>query len=138
MADQKTIPNDLSVNDFVNSIAEQTKQDDCKLLLRMLGEISGEPAVMWGDSIVGFGKYHYVYASGREGDMFLTGFSPRKRQLTVYVMNGFSGYGEQLAKLGKHKHSVSCLYINRLDDIDLDVLRKMLEDSVRQMRTKYT
>ena len=92
---------------------------------------------MWGSAIVGFGSYHYTYASGREGDWFLTGFSPRKQNLTVYIMPGFKQYTKQLEKLGKHKHSVSCLYLKNLDYVDMEALAFMIGDSVRRMREMY-
>ncbi len=92
---------------------------------------------MWGDSIVGFGSYHYRYASGREGDWFLTGFAPRKRELTVYIMPGFSQYGELMAVLGRHRTGKSCLYLRRLDDIEMAVLRDLIERSVDFMRKTY-
>lgn len=92
---------------------------------------------MWGDSIVGFGEYHYKYKSGREGDWFITGFSPRKQNLTIYIMPGFSEYADLLKKLGKHKHSVSCLYLNKLADIDFQVLEKLIAKSVVDMASLY-
>lgn len=93
---------------------------------------------MWGTSIVGYGQYHYRYASGREGDWALTAFSPRKQNLVVYIMPGFSSFGALMKKLGKHKTGKSCLYINRLDDIDVDVLEKLIADSVKLMRKRHT
>ena len=100
-------------------------------------DITGEQAVMWGPSIVGFGLYHYKYASGREGDFMRCGFSPRKQDLTVYIMSGFKEYGDLLSKLGKHKTSVSCLYLKKLADVDLAVLREMIERSVAYMDKTY-
>ncbi|MCV6604580.1 MAG: DUF1801 domain-containing protein, partial [Porticoccaceae bacterium] len=99
-------------------------------------EISGEPAVMWGTSIVGFGRYRYTNTQGG-GEWMLTGFSPRKQNLTIYIMNGFSRYGGLLAKLGKHKTGKSCLYIKSLDDIDVEVLRELVFCSVRDMKKAY-
>ena len=96
-------------------------------------EVTGEKAVMWGDSIVGFGTYHYVYASGREGDWPVTGFAPRKQALTLYIMSGFDQYDELLARLGKHSTGKSCLYIKRLSDVDVDVLRELVAESVAHM-----
>lgn len=92
---------------------------------------------MWGDSIIGFGRYHYVYDSGREGDWFLAGVSPRKRSLTVYIMAGFDRYDELMAKLGKHRTGKSCLYINKLEDVDTEVLRELVAASVGHMRERY-
>lgn len=133
----KTTANDQSVEEFINSITDQTKKDDALLLIEMCNEITGEEPVMWGDSIVGFGSYHYKYESGREGDMFLTGFSPRKQNIVVYVMNGFSQYKVHLNELGSHKTGKSCLYLKKLQDNDLKVLRNLIESSVAYMIQKY-
>ena len=100
-------------------------------------EVTGEPPVMWGDSIVGFGTYHYRYKSGREGDWPRTGFSPRKQYLAIYIMPGFDSYEALLARLGKHRTSVSCLYINKLADVDLDVLREIIAESHQEMARRY-
>jgi hypothetical protein len=97
-------------------------------------DLTKEQPKMWGDSMVGFGSYHYKYESGREGDYFLTGFSPRKQNLTLYIITGFEDQREQLAKLGKHKTSKSCLYIKTLDDIDIKVLKKIISDSLKKMK----
>ena len=102
-----------------------------------MSEITEAPPKMWGDSIIGFGTYHYKYASGREGDFFVSGFSPRKTSLTLYIMAGFSMYPEILSKLGKFKHGKSCLYIKKLDDIDRNVLRDLIIESVSHMRLKF-
>jgi len=98
-------------------------------------EVTGKEPEMWGDSIIGFGSYHYKYASGREGDWFVTGFSPRKQNLTLYIMGGFDNYDVLLGKLGKHKTGKSCLYINKLDDVDMDVLKTLVRASVEHMET---
>ncbi len=102
-----------------------------------MDKVTGWKAKMWGPSIVGYGKYHYKYDSGREGDSLITGFSPRKQALTVYIMPGFSEYGDLLTKLGKCKTSRSCLYINKLEDVDLKVLEKLIRKSVAYMKKKY-
>ena len=133
----KTAPNNKDVVVFLNQIENETKKADSFLLLNLLKKISGESPVMWGDSIVGFGKYHYVYDSGREGDMFLTGFSPRKQNIVVYIMNGCRSYKEDLSTLGKHRTGSSCLYLTKLDAIDLTALEKIISHSVALMRTKY-
>ena len=133
----KTTANQQSVEDFINSITDQAKKDDALLLIDMCKDITGEPPVMWGDSIVGFGTYHYKYESGREGDMFLTGFSPRKQNMVVYVMNGFTHYQTSLKSLGKHKTGKSCLYLKKLQNNDLKVLRDIIEASVAYMIKKY-
>ena len=96
-------------------------------------EVTGDAGHMWGDSIIGFGSYHYKYASGREGDWFLVGFSPRKRNLTLYIMSGFDSYDGLLGKLGKHKTGKSCLYVNKLEDVDMDTLRELVDQSVQHM-----
>ncbi|MCA6073700.1 DUF1801 domain-containing protein [Fulvivirga sedimenti] len=134
----KTTPNDGSVKEFIGSVVDPEKRADAEVLLKLMKQITGSKPVMWGDSIVGFGKYHYVYASGREGDWFLTGFSPRKQNLTIYIMDGFSKYERQLKKLGKSKNSVSCLYVKRLSDIDIDVLEVILRESVADLKKKYS
>ncbi len=100
-------------------------------------DITGKRAMMWGDSIVGFGRYHYKYASGREGDFFVTGFLPRKQNFTIYIMPGYADYQHLLKKIGKHKLGKSCLYVKSLDDIDLDVLKELIAASVEQMKTLY-
>lgn len=137
MAENKTQPTDADPRAFIAGVEDEQKRADCEVLLEMMERVSGEPPVMWGDSIVGFGSYHYKYASGREGDHLLTGFSPRKANLTIYIMPGFKRYEDELSGLGKHKHSVSCLYVKRLSDIDLDVLEPMVADSVKRMREMY-
>ena len=137
MAENKTQPTDADPRAFIAGVEDEQKRADCEVLLEMMERVSGEPPVMWGDSIVGFGSYHYKYASGREGDHLLTGFSPRKANLTIYIMPGFKKYEDELSRLGKHKNSVSCLYVKRLSDIDLDILEPMVADSVRRMREMY-
>jgi hypothetical protein len=134
MAELKTKPNDQSVEAFINSIDDVNRRQDCWKILEIMQEASGETARMWGDSIVGLGSYHYKYASGREGDWFLTGFSPRKKDLTLYIMAGFEQYSELLDGLGKHKTGKSCLYIKRVDDIDLKVLKELVELSVKHLK----
>jgi hypothetical protein len=134
MAELKTKQNDKSVIDFLNSVPDEKKRQDSFTILELMQHVTGLEPKMWGDSIVGFGSYHYKYASGREGDMGLTGFSPRKQNLTIYITSGFDQYGDLLQALGKHKTGKSCLYINRLSDIDLQVLEQLVEQSVEQMR----
>lgn len=133
MAELKTRPNDQDVVTFLNGVADEKKRKDSFALLEMMREVTGLEPVMWGDSIIGFGTYHYRYASGREGDMALTGFSPRKQNLTVYITSGFDHYQDLLQKLGKHSTSKTCLYIKRLDDIDLDILKELVRLSVHHM-----
>lgn len=137
MAELKTKLNDGSVEVFLNTVADEQKRADSFNLLKMMHEISGEPAKMWGDAIVGFGSYHYIYASGREGDWMLAGFSPRKANISVYLMAGFDELGDELSTLGKHKSSKGCLYVKKLSDIDEKVLRKMIKKSIVIMKKRY-
>lgn len=133
MAELKTRPTDKSVTAFLNNIADEQKRQDCFAILGMMQQATGAAAKMWGDSIVGFGSYHYKYASGREGDWFLVGFSPRKQNLTLYVMAGFSEYDGLLSQLGKHKTGKSCLYIKKLADINQSTLQELITKSVAHM-----
>ena len=136
-AQNKTVPNSHSVDAFLQTVDDEKKRADCFRILDMMGEITGEPPVMWGGSIVGFGTYHYKYESGREGDMLMTGFSPRKSNLTLYIMPGFGRYAELMDKLGKYKTGKSCLYIKRLADVDEAVLRELVDEGYRYMTEKY-
>ena len=137
MAELKTKRNDESVEDFLNSVEDEQKKKDSFEVLNIMEQITGAEPKMWGSSIVGFGNYHYVYDSGREGDWFIAGFSPRKQALTLYIMAGFSRYDELLQKLGKYKTGKSCLYVKNLQDIDLEVLKELIRSSVEYMREKY-
>ena len=134
MAELKTQPNQQSVEDFLNNVENETKRQDSFSILELMKEETGDEPIMWGDSIVGFGKYHYKYASGREGEWFLTGFSPRVQNLTLYIMSGFDEYDELLGKLGKYSTGKSCLYIKKLEDVDQDVLRELVGKSVEHMK----
>ena len=133
MAELKTQPTDESVELFLNSVESDNKRTDSFTILKMMSEVTGSEPKMWGDSIIGFGKYRYRYASGRQGEWFLVGFSPRKRNLTLYIMSGFDGYDSLLDELGKFTTGKSCLYINKLEDIDLDTLRELVKRSVDHM-----
>lgn len=133
MAELKTKRNQASVQKYLKSVENEQRRKDCFELLEMMEEITGEKPEMWGSSIVGFGSYHYKYATGREGDWFLAGFAPRKQDLTIYMMAGFSRYEEMLAKLGKHKHGKACLYVKNLDDVDRKVLKRMITASVKHV-----
>ncbi len=138
MAEPKTKPTNQPVEEFLNKVTPADKLIDSLTLLVMFQKITGEKPVMWGTSIVGFGKYHYKSErSKQEGDWPLTGFSPRKQNLTLYLMGGFKDHTELLAKLGKHKTSVGCLYINKLADVDQKVLAKLIEKSFLQMKKQY-
>jgi len=133
MADLKTKRNKGDVEAFLNGVTDERKRRDSFKILDLMKDVTESEPEMWGDSIVGFGSYHYKYASGREGDWFLAGFSPRKQDLTLYIMSGFEGYEQLLGKLGKHKTGKSCLYIKKLEDIDLGVLRELVSRSVGHM-----
>jgi len=134
MAELKTKQNDASVVDFLNSAEDEKRRKDAFEILDLLSRLSGEEAKMWGPSIIGFGSYNYKYASGREMDWMLTGFSPRKQSLTLYIMTGFEKYEQLLGKLGKYKTGKSCLYINKLEDIDKQVLSEIILKWVKQLR----
>ncbi len=134
MAENKTQRNDGDVMAYLASVENKRRREDSLVVLKMMEAVTGERAEMWGTSIVGFGSYHYRYASGREGDFMLTGFAPRKGALTLYIMGGHARYDELMAKLGKHRTGRSCLYINKLADVDLDVLRELIAESVDYMR----
>lgn len=134
MAELKTQQNDASVEGYLNSVENKRRREDSFKVLELMKEVTGEEPKMWGTSIVGFGEYHYKYASGREGDWMLVGFAPRKQSLTLYIMPGFEEYGELMADLGKFKTGKSCLYINKLDDVDMDTLRELVHQSVEHMK----
>ena len=134
---QKIQQTEADVDAFLRTIDDEEKRNDCFVLKDLMEKVSGEPAKMWGDSMVGFGRYHYTYASGHSGSYMLTGFSPRKQQLTVYIIPGFEPYQEHLAKLGSSKQTKSCLGFKRLKDIDIDVLEEIVADSVRRVREIY-
>ena len=136
MATLKTKPTEASVEDFLDQIENEQRRADCFELLQICSEVTGEPAKMWGENMVGFGKYHYQYKSGHEGEWFLTGFSPRKQNLTIYILAGFQDYEDLLKDLGKHKTSSSCLYLKKLDDVDRRVLKKVIAASVEDMKRR--
>jgi hypothetical protein len=133
----KTKPTEFSVADFIAAVEDPQRRADSETLCALFEELSGEPPVMWGPSIVGFGRYQYRYASGHEGEWARIGFSPRKGNLSVYIMSGFKGREALVARLGKVKTSVSCLYINRLDKIDMEALRELAVQSLDYMRETY-
>lgn len=130
-AELKTKQNEASVDDFLAAVENDQRREDCYKVLAIMRKITGEEPKMWGKTIVGFGTYHYKYATGREGDWMLTGFSPRKQSLTLYIMAGFDRYEELMAKLGKHKTGKSCLYLNKLSDADPKVLTELIKQSVK-------
>jgi len=133
-AELKTKVNNASVEGFLNSVKDEQTREDCFEILKMMKQVTKEEPKMWGSSIVGFGSYHYKGASGREGDWMLTGFSPRKQNLTLYLMHGFDEQKDLLIKLGKHKTSMGCLYIKKLDDVDKKVLKELVAGSVKRMK----
>ena len=134
MAELKTKKNDASVDEFLARIDDPQRREDCKALAALMQDITQAPPAMWGTSIVGFGSYHYRYASGREGDWFQVGFSPRKRNLTLYLMGGLSDLEPILKRLGKHSCGKGCLYLKRLEDHDPAILRELIEASVARLR----
>ena len=134
MAKLKTHPTRASVSAFLKGVADESRRKDCQTLVRIMKHAVGAEPKMWGPSIVGFGHYHYKYASGRENDWFLVGFSPRKQDLTVYIMTGFDRHDAILSRLGKHRTSKSCLYIKRLADVDVAVLQELITASVQHMK----
>jgi hypothetical protein len=131
MAELKTQKSDASVDDFLNTTADETKRRDAFVILEMMRQISGSEPKMWGPSIVGFGDRHYRYASGREGDWFVVGFSPRKENLTLYLTFGGLEDIDLVKKLGKYKTGKGCLYIKRLQDVNLDVLKELISLTVK-------
>ena len=137
MAENKTQEHDGDVAAFLEGIEHDTRRSNAILVNQLMQRISGYPAKMWGASMVGFGNYHYKYASGREGDYFRVGFSPRKQNLVVYIMPGYTDYSEILARLGKHKIGKSCVYINKLADIDMDILEELINAGLADMAAKY-
>ncbi|MCA9565572.1 MAG: DUF1801 domain-containing protein [Myxococcales bacterium] len=133
----KTTPTTQSVTEFINGVEDDQKRSDCLALAELMTEATGCEPTMWGPSIIGFGSYHYKYESGREGDWFITGFSPRKANLTVYIMQGFGDYEALLDKIGKHKTGKSCLYLKSLANIDMAALRTLIVRSVEYIRETY-
>lgn len=137
MAENKTKPTAASVTAFVDSIDDPRRRADARKVASMMRRATGKRARMWGSSIVGYGTYHYRYESGREGDFMLTGYSPRKQALTVYILAGFDRFGRLMKKLGNYKTGKSCLYIKSLSDVDEKVLEQLIDASVKHMRENY-
>ena len=136
MAENKTQKTRASVDEFLSAVENGRRREDGLVLLEMMKDVTDLEPEMWGPSIIGFGSYHYRYDSGREGNMPLTGFSPRSRSLSLYIMSGFDDYDALLSKLGKHRKGASCLYINKLADVDMDVLRELVSQSVEHMKAE--
>jgi len=137
MAELKTRQTDADVAAFLDGVENPQRREDSHEVLKLMKSVTRAEPKMWGSSIVGFGPYHYVYESGREGDWFLTGFSPRKQALTLYIMAGFERYDELMQRLGKYRTGKSCLYINKLEDVDKKVLKELITESVRHMKKNY-
>lgn len=133
----KTSPNNKSVEKFIDTVENLQRKTDCLKIKEIMDEVTGLTPQMWGDSIVGYGSYHYVYESGREGDWFLTGFSPRKQALTIYVMAGFKQYDKLMEQLGKFKTGSSCLYVKKLEDVNEATLRELIATSVEYIKERY-
>ena len=138
MYELKTKVTDASVSEFLNGVDDPQKREDAFRLVDLFAEVTGYEPKMWGPSIVGFGKYHYKYDSGHEGDMCASGFSPRKQNLSLYILAGFDRCEELLGQLGKYKNGKSCLYIKRLSDVDEQILRQLVGDSLEWMKKHYT
>ncbi|HLY25788.1 MAG TPA: DUF1801 domain-containing protein [Aggregatilineales bacterium] len=134
MSENKTVPTDKSVQAFLDSVEDDQKRADSWTLVQLMQDITGLPPQMWGGAIIGFGKIHYKYASGREGDMMLIGFSPRKQNLALYAISGSDEYETLLTKLGKYKLGKGCLYLNRLKDVDMGTLKEMIQRAVEHTR----
>lgn len=137
MAEQKTKPTTQNATTFLNQIEDEQQRKDCFKLAEIMEEIVGEKPVMWGAALVGFGTYHYKYASGHEGEAPLTGFAPRKQNISLYLMPGFTTASELLEKLGKHKAGAGCLYVKRLSDIDEKVLKQLIKKSVQHLEEEH-
>lgn len=137
MSGNKTIPTNVTPEVFLATVEPARRREDGLCLLELFKDVTGFEPVMWGPSIIGFGRYHYVYDSGREGDFLATGFSPRKANLSIYIMPGYQDYSAILARLGKHKIGKSCLYVTRLDQIDLDVLAELIRAGLADLDARW-
>jgi hypothetical protein len=137
MAENKTKPTDARVDDYLAAIEDEARRSDCAAMVKMMSKITKQPPKMWGDSIVGFGSYHYKYESGREGDACLTGFSSRKGDISVYLLASGEEQEQLLVKLGKHKMGKSCLYIRHLSDVDAGILARLVAGSVVEVKRRY-
>jgi len=137
MAEVKTKLTEQTIESFLDKILDEKVRNDSYTITRLMEKVTGEKPKMWGTNIIGFGQYHYKYDSGHEGDICLTGFSPRKGNLSLYVLAGFEGQAELLAKLGKHKTGKGCLYIKKLDDVDINVLESLIIRSFDLLKKKH-
>jgi hypothetical protein len=137
MTDAKTRKTKASVDKFLQGVKNEKRREDARAVLKLMKSVTRKEPKMWGPSIVGFDSYHFKYDSGREGDMPMVGFSPRSTSVVLYIMPGFERYDALMKKLGKHKTGVSCLYINKLEDVDRKVLKELVTESYRYMKKKY-
>lgn len=137
MAENKTNQTDVAVSDFLATIEHPTRAADAQVLMDLFRRVTGFEPKMWGPTIIGFGQYHYVYDSGREGDCNATGFSPRKAAQSIYVMPGYNDYSEILSRLGKYKIGKACLYVTKLADIDLEVLEELIRAGLHDLNKKW-
>jgi hypothetical protein len=133
----KTRPTEADVAAFIAALEYPTRRADAERLDRLFRDVTGWQPRLWGGSLIGYGSYHYVYDSGREGDALATGFSPRKANLSIYIMPGYQDYGAMLARLGKHKAGKACLYVKRLSDIDVDVLEELIRTGLADLSARY-
>ena len=136
-AENKTKPTGISVDAFLDAVSDPQRREDAKAVRAMMERLSGHPAMMWGPSIVGFGKYNYKYDSGREGEFARLGFSPRSKELVLYLIGGFPRHQEIMGRLGKYRTGKSCLYVKRLSDVDQDALEELVTEGLAYMREKY-
>ncbi len=137
MAANKTRPTGADVDEFLCAVTPQGRSDEARILDQLFRDVTGFSPVMWGTSIVGYGRYHYTYASGREGDFLATGFSPRKASFSIYIMPGYADFETILGRLGKHRMGKSCLYVNKLEDIDMDVLGELIRAGLRDLESRW-
>lgn len=137
MAELKTRPSDRDVRAFLSALEDEQQREDAFALLNLMQEITGQPPRLWGENIIGFGEYHYRYASGRQGDWPTVAFAPRKRELVLYIMSGFEAYPALMQRLGKYRTGKSCLYVRRLKEIDLPTLRELIRKSVEDIQAHY-
>ncbi len=136
-AENKTKPTEVTAAEFLAAVEPEKKREEAQVLDQLFQKVTGWKPVMWGPSIIGYGSYHYKYATGREGDMCATGFSPRKANHSLYIMPGYANFEEILGRLGKHSMGKSCLYIKKLDDVDLDVVAELIEAGLKDLGEKY-
>jgi hypothetical protein len=137
MAELKTTPSNANALDFLQGLNDAQKRNDCLEIMHMMQQATGEPPIMWGTSIIGFGSYHYVYASGREGDWMRIGFSPRKENIALYFMSGVEHHQDLLDKIGKYKMGKSCFYIKKLADVDHKILQELIHASLTKLKEMY-